>query len=232
VQLSAQQLLSAVFDACLKALANLGMLLQDMLDTHATAAAALAAAAGSSSSSSKAKGGSSAGKGSAGGSSSQPSAAALHALKKQQQQQHHHHRSGSSGGGALLGDAATAATPGVLTAAAAAAGGALDPLVALQSMQSGLLPASSVTFANGIAASLGATVASGGSVLYGPSGLASGAIQGLEWAKVAGKTPIGLLKTQCAHLWQEMQGECLLLLAELLRASLKGGGGGHVGPAR
>lgn len=122
--------------------------------------------------------------------------------------------------------AAIAAAPSAPTAAAAAADAALDPLIALQSMQSGLLPASSISFANGIATSLGATVAGGGSMLYGPNGLATGTIQGLEWAKATGRTPIGLLKTQCAHLWQEMQAECLLLLAELLRASLKGGGAG------
>jgi hypothetical protein len=219
VQLSAQQLLSAVFDACLKAVANMGVLLQDMIDT-------------STASSSRSKGGSSSRTpgsplkhSSGGGSGAQHTAAALQELKQQQQQQHHRSDSSGGGGAADAAAAAIAAAPSVL-AAAAAAGAALDPLVALQSMQSGLLPASSVGFASGIASSLGATVASGGSMLYGPNGLATGTIQGLQWAKATGRTPIGLLKTQCAHLWQEMQAECLLLLAELLRASLKGGGAG------
>lgn len=217
----------------------MGVLLQDMVDT-ATAATTSSRSKGGSSgsrggggpfgSSGSSRGG---GTGHASGSSSpkstsgggvQHSAAALQTLKQQQQHAH----SGSSGSDAEGGTATAviAAAPGGVLASTAAAGAALDPLVALQSMQSGLLPASSVRFANGIATSLGATAASGSSTFYGPGGLATGTIQGLEYAKVTGKTPIGLLKTQCAHLWQEVQAECLLLLGELLRATLKGGSGG------
>jgi hypothetical protein len=246
VQLSAQQLLTAVFDACLKALANMGVLLQDMVDTATAATTSSRSKGGGGGGGSRGGGGpfsssSSRGGGvgpssgssnpkstSGGGGGTQHSAAALQTLKQQQQ----HARSDSSGGGpegstaAAAAAAAIAATPGGVLASTAAAGAALDPLVALQSMQSGLLPASSVRFANGIATSLGATAASGSSMFYGPGGLATGTIQGLEYAKVTGKTPIGLLKTQCAHLWQEVQAECLLLLGELLRATLKGGSGG------
>lgn len=77
----------------------------------------------------------------------------------------------------------------------------------------------------------GSSGSNGLAAAYGPGGLGPAAIQGLEWSRVASKTPVGLLKTQCAHLWQEMQSECLLLLAELLRANLKAGGSG-AGPAR
>jgi hypothetical protein len=244
VQLSAQQLLTAVFDACLKSLANMGVLLQDMVDTATAATTSSRSKGGSSSSrgggghfgsSGSRGGGMGPGSGNSspkstngGGGSTQHSAAALKTLKQQQQQ---HGRGDSSGGSAegtaaAAAAAAIAASPGGVLASTAAAGAALDPLVALQSMQSGLLPASSVRFANGIATSLGATAASGSSMFYGPGGLATGTIQGLEYAKVTGKTPIGLLKTQCAHLWQEVQAECLLLLGELLRATLKGGSGG------
>lgn len=275
VQLSAQQLLTAVFDACLKALVNTGLLLQELLET--------AAATGGSSSSSRSKGGG--GSSSKGGSSGKSAAAAsaggggvgrstgggglvqhsssaLAALKQQHsQQQHHHARSNSGGGGSgsPVAEASSSSSSNTAAAAAAAsasfaAGSALDPLAALQLMQSGLLPASSVSYASGIASSIGATAATaagssgsnGGAaaaasgLLYaaglgvggsggGGGGFTPAALQGLEWAKVGDKTPIGLLKTQCGHLWQEMQAEVLLLLSELLRANLKGVGVGAAG---
>jgi hypothetical protein len=114
-------------------------------------------------------------------------------------------------------------------------------------MQSGLLPASSLAFAARIAATQGASLAAGGAAaaagaagaagsagaaLYGLGGSVPAALQGLEWALATSKTPGGLLKTQVAHLWHEMQSECLQLLSQLLHASLcapAGGGGGGTG---
>jgi hypothetical protein len=246
VQLAAQQLLATVFDTCLKALANLGLMLQEVAETQQQQQQQHGGSSGGRQQPNQQQqasgGGSGGGSGGAGGG---PSVTALHRLRQEQRG-----GSGSSGGG--VGPAAAATLTGgrsadrAATAAGVSEGGALDPLVALQSIQSGLLPASSVTYANSVAANLGASLAgaaSGGLAAAaaahahapgGLGGLAPGAIQGLEWSRLASKTPGGLLKAQCAHLWQEMQAECLLLLGELLRASLsaQGSGSAAVGPAR
>jgi hypothetical protein len=164
----------------------------------------------------------------------QPSAAAagLQLLKQQLQQQ---------GGGGLLAAAAGGSSSNLVADYAAAAGSSSSMGVpsAFQSAHSELLPGSSAataSFIGGLGGGLNRMFNSSGNLLAlagassglgGPAGGVLGAgVQPQDWLRsgvLECKDPVEYLRVQYGHVWNEIQEEALLLLAELLRASLRSG---------
>jgi hypothetical protein len=149
-----------------------------------------------------------------------PTAAGLQLLRQQLQQQ---------GNGSLLAAAASGSS-GNLVADYGVPG-------AFQSAHSDLLPASSaapVSFIGGLGGGLNRMFNSSGNLLAlagatgGLGGLAGSGlgVQPQDWLRsgvLECKDPVEYLRVQYGHVWNEIQEEALLLLAELLRASLRSG---------
>uniref|UniRef100_A0A383V4Z3 Exocyst complex component Sec8 n=1 Tax=Tetradesmus obliquus TaxID=3088 RepID=A0A383V4Z3_TETOB len=216
VQLSAQRLLSAVFDACLRALSNLGGLLHDIAEASSSSSG------GSSRDSRKSRlSKPAAAAAAAAGSVQPPAAGGLKLLKQQLQQQ--------GGGGTSLLAAAGGSSSNLAAEYAAAAAGSSSSI----GVHSELLPASSAaagSFIGGLGGGLNRMINSSGNLLAlagAPGGLAGAAAGGLGAVPGSGvletKDPVEYLRVQYGHVWNEIQEEALLLLAELLRASLSSG---------